>query len=312
MDSINQQNKVNASYDSSRTAWQAFGSVLDGINPKTKLNIFGAPSLMEGTFLGEGKDARVYTLQGNQNWVIKVFKTSNTEFVSEFARHINLLADDESLKIPKVVDLGDGRILQPYIHGTPKANQLWGGTDAQSLADELTRKAKLKFGVNGSAEYIHLPDHNVKLGIDPSYENFRFNESGKLIGWIDPIFTVLKQHSQKLSIAAQATGAPLAVIADYKDALKHLQLSEFDYLTSEQKRDYAHICASIKLQQRLTLNIEPSLGYADFKAWAVKAGIPDTDWTKLDPTPVSKTNVKMGLPIQGIPHTLAEAISQQI
>ena len=120
-------NQVIARSNSAGTAWQVLGRKLNGISPETKLNLFGSPSLIEGAYLGEGKDAKVYSLKGNDDWVIKVYKTANPEFVSDLAYRINQLAEDESLRIPKVVDLKDGRIIQPFVNGTPKANQLWGG-----------------------------------------------------------------------------------------------------------------------------------------------------------------------------------------
>ena len=300
MDANNTSSQVIASCNSTGSGWKVFGRMLEGIYPATRLNVFGSQSLVEGALLGEGRDAKVYYVRGNQDWVIKVYKSANPNFVSDLAYHINQLAEDESLKIPKVIDLRDGRILQPFIDGTPKANQLWGGAEAQLIANEVTKKAKLKLGVGGNREFIDLPQHHVKMGIDPSYENFRFSNSGKLIGWIDPIFTLLK-HAPKLSVAAQIS-TPIAVMADYKEALEHLQDKEFNYLSAEQKRDYAHIYASAKLQQSVTLNIDPTFGYADFKAWAMKANIAESHWIKLDPTPVSEANVRFGLPVQGFPN----------
>lgn len=305
MEPENSNNRVIARSSSTASTWEVFGRMLDGINPVTRLNIFGAQSLAEGAYLGEGKDAKVYRLNGNQDWVLKVYKTQNTQFITT-------LAEDKSLKIPKVVDLGDGRVLQPFVGGTAIANQLWGGTEAQSIADEITKQAKLKLGIHGNSEFIHLPEHGIKLGIDPSYENFRFNESGKLIGWIDPIFTIIKQQTPKLNVAMQSVTAPIAIIADFKEAMKNVQESAFDYLTPEQKRDYAHTYTCIRLQQNLTFNIEPSLGYADFKEWAIKANIPDSHWEQLDPTPVSKTNIKFGLPVQGVTHTVQDTLSPTI
>ena len=168
-----------------------------------------------------------------------------------------------------------------------------GGAEAQLIADELTKKAKLKLGIGGNTEFINLPKHEVRLGIDPSYENFRFNASGKLTGWIDPIFTLFK-HASKLNVAAQMS-ASITVVANYKEALQHVQDEEFSYLTLEQKHHYAHIYAAAKLQQGATLNLKPALGYGDFKAWAIKANISDSHWIKLDPTPVSKSYLKLSI-----------------
>lgn len=105
---------------------------------------------------------------------------------------------------------------------------------------------------------------------------------------------------------------PITAVADYKEALRHIQDKKFNYITPEQKRDYAHNYASSKLQQSVTLNIEPTLGYGEFKAWAIKANIYDSHWIKLDPTPVSENNVKLGLPVQGFPNSAEEVAYQTI
>ena len=105
---------------------------------------------------------------------------------------------------------------------------------------------------------------------------------------------------------------PVTVVADYKGALRHLQDKEFNYLTPEQKCDYAHIYASAKLQQNATLNVDLTLGYGDFKAWAIKANISDSHWIKLDPTPVSENNIKLGFPVRGFPNYTEEVAHQTI
>jgi len=105
---------------------QSFNIVLGVFSPATKLKLFGSKSLVEGELLGEGKDAVVFALKGSSDWVIKVLKFGGAERAEMLVHYINQLAADARLKIPQVTDLHDGRILQPFVHGIPTANKLWG------------------------------------------------------------------------------------------------------------------------------------------------------------------------------------------
>lgn len=172
---------------------QSFNIVLGVFSPATKLKLFGSKSLVEGEFLGKGKDAVVFALKGDADWVIKVLKFGGAERAEMLVHYINQLAADARLKIPKAIDLQDGRILQPFVHGTPKANALWGEhvLESQALAKELAEIAKQNLGIKQGQVFISHP--KLKLGVDPSFENFRFNESGTYQGWIDPIYEVVDQ-----------------------------------------------------------------------------------------------------------------------
>lgn len=168
----------------------SFNIVLGVFNPATKLKLFGSKSLVEGELLGEGKDAVVFALKGSPDWVVKVLKFGGAERAEMLVQYINQLAADARLKIPQVTDLHDGRILQPFVHGTPTANKLWGEhvAPAQDLAKELTSAAKQTLGIKEGEIFIRHP--KLKIGVDPSFENFRFNESGVYQGWIDPIYEI--------------------------------------------------------------------------------------------------------------------------
>ncbi len=165
---------------------QSFNIVLGVFSPATKLKLFGSKSLVEGKLLGEGKDAVVFALKGDADWVIKVLKFGGAERAEMLVHYINQLAADARLKIPQVTDLRDGRILQPFVHGTPKANALWGEhvVESQELAKELTSVAKQTLGIKEGEAFIRHP--TLKIGVDPSFENFRFNESGVYQGWMTP------------------------------------------------------------------------------------------------------------------------------
>ncbi|PKO47710.1 MAG: hypothetical protein CVU29_02390 [Betaproteobacteria bacterium HGW-Betaproteobacteria-22] len=175
---------------------QSFNIVLGIFSPATKLKLFGSASLVEGTLLGEGKDAVVFALKGDADWVIKVLKFGGAERAEMLVHYINQLAADARLKIPQVIDLQDGRILQPFVHGTPKANQLWGEhvLTSQETAKELTSIARQNLGIKEGQSFINHP--KLKIGVDPSFENFRFSETGAYQGWIDPIYELL-DHSLK-------------------------------------------------------------------------------------------------------------------
>ena len=174
----------------------SFNIVLGVFSPATKLKLFGSKSLVEGELLGEGKDAVVFALKGDSDWVIKVLKFGGAERAEMLVHYINQLAADARLKIPQVIDLQDGRILQPFVHGTPKANALWGEhvINSQELAKELTSIAKQNLGIKEGEAFINHP--KLKIGVDPSFENFRFNEAGAYQGWIDPIYEIV-DHSLK-------------------------------------------------------------------------------------------------------------------
>lgn len=174
----------------------SFNIVLGIFNPATKLKLFGSKSLKEGELLGEGKDAVVFALKGSSDWVIKVLKFGGAERAEMLVHYINQLAADASLKIPQVTSLGDGRILQPFVHGTATANKLWGEhtVSSQALAKELTSTAQQTLGIKEGEMFIKHP--KLKIGVDPSFENFRFNESGVYQGWIDPIFEIV-DHGPK-------------------------------------------------------------------------------------------------------------------
>ena len=169
---------------------QSFNIVLGVFSPATKLKLFGPKSLVEGELLGEGKDAVVFALKGSSDWVIKVLKFGGAERAEMLVHYVNQLAADARLKIPQVTDLHDGRILQPFVHGTPTANKLWGEHVAasQELAKELTSAARQTLGIKEGEVFINHP--RLKIGVDPSFENFRFNESGIYQGWIDPIYEI--------------------------------------------------------------------------------------------------------------------------
>lgn len=175
---------------------EAFNIVLGVFSPATKLKLFGSQSLVEGKLIGEGKDAIVYALQGSSDWVIKVLKFGGAERAELLEHYINQLAADARLKVPEVKSLGDGRLLQPFIEGTPKANSLWGEgvLVAQELATKLTNTAKEVLGVKEDQVFIDHP--TFKIGIDPSYANFHFSEQGVYKGWIDPLFH-LEEHAPK-------------------------------------------------------------------------------------------------------------------
>lgn len=167
---------------------RSFNIVLSVFSPATKLKLFGSQSLVEGKLLGEGKDAIVYALKGSSDWVIKVLKFGGAERAELLEHYINQLAADARLKVPEIKSLGDGRLLQPFIEGTPKANSLWGEgvVAAQELATDLTNTAKQLLGIKEGQLFIDHP--TLKIGIDPSYANFHFSEQGVYKGWIDPLF----------------------------------------------------------------------------------------------------------------------------
>jgi hypothetical protein len=170
--------------------------VLGVFSPATKLKLFGSQSLVEGKLLGEGKDAIVYALQGSSDWVIKVLKFGGAERAELLEHYINQLAADALLKVPEVKSLGDGRLLQPFVEGVPKANSLWGEgvVAAQELAKDMTNRAKQVLGIKEDRLFIDHP--TLKIGIDPSYANFHFNEQGVYKGWIDPLFH-LEEHAPR-------------------------------------------------------------------------------------------------------------------
>lgn len=175
---------------------QSFNIVLGVFSPATKFKLFGSTSLVEGKLLGEGKDAVVFALKGDDDWVIKILKFGGAERAEMLVYYINQLAADARLKIPQVIDLKDGRILQPFVYGTPKANSLWGehALASQSLAKEMTDIARQNLGIKEGQAFINHPE--LKIGVDPSFENFRFSEAGAYQGWIDPIYEIV-DHSLK-------------------------------------------------------------------------------------------------------------------
>lgn len=175
---------------------KAINIVLGVLSPTTKLKLLGPQSLKEGKLLGEGKDSVVYSLAGDANWVIKVLKLGGAERAELLEHYVNQLAADPHLKVAPVKSLGDGRLLQPFIDGAPKANLLWGDgvVAAQQLATEMTNKARSLLGIKEGQLYIEHP--NIKIGVDPSYANFHFNEQGAYQGWIDAIYQI-EQHAPK-------------------------------------------------------------------------------------------------------------------
>lgn len=175
---------------------KAINIVLGVLSPTTKLKLLGPQSLKEGKLLGEGKDAVVYSLAGDANWVIKVLKFGGAERAELLEHYVNQLAADPHLKVAPVKSLGDGRLLQRFIDGAPKANLLWGDgvVAAQQLAAELTNKAKNLLGIKEGQLYIEHP--NIRIGVDPSYANFHFNQQGAYQGWIDPLFQI-EHHAPK-------------------------------------------------------------------------------------------------------------------
>lgn len=172
---------------------QSFHIVVSIFSPATKLKLFGSQSLVEGKFLGEGKDSAVYALKGDSDWVVKVLKFGGAERAELLSHYINQLAKDVRLKIEPVINLGDGRLLQQFIEGTPLANQLWGKNvlNAQKLVSDLTNIAKEDLGLVNGKDFIH--EGNVRITVDPSYANHLFDEASgavKYQGNIDPIYTM--------------------------------------------------------------------------------------------------------------------------
>ena len=117
-------------------------------------------------------------------------------------------------------------------------------------------------------------------------------------------FDSAKTNYSKLPFAADTTDAVIAVSAAYKEAYNHINDPSFNYLTEVQKRDYADVYTSAKLQQNAALEADPELGYSSFRSWAVKADLHEEDWVKLDPTPVTQNHIKLGLSPRGIPDPL--------
>lgn len=103
----------------------------------------------------------------------------------------------------------------------------------------------------------------------------------------------------KLAITQTAVAA-IAVVADYQQASKYIQNESFNYLSEQQKSDYAHVYASAKLLQNATMGLKPELGYSEFRDWALKVNLHEKDWVKLDPTPVTQNNLNYGFPARGM------------
>lgn len=172
---------------------QSLNIVLGIFSPTTKLKLFGSQSLVEGKLLGQGKDAAVYALKGDEEWVIKVLKFGGAEKAELLAHYVNQLAEEAKLKIEPLISLGDGRLIQRFVEGTPVANQLWGKNllNAQKIASEMTSISKERLGLVNGKEFIQ--EGKIKLSIDPSFANHLFEESEgslKYKGNIDPIYTV--------------------------------------------------------------------------------------------------------------------------
>lgn len=161
------------------------------ISPLTKFKWLGSGFITEGKFIGEGKDAIVHAVKGNAEWVIKELKFGGAERAEMLEFYTNQLAAEPRFMVPEVTHLGDGRLLQRFVHGSPIANIPFAlhGLAAQEEAITLSRAAKKVLGIHGGEEYItHSP---YKVGVDPAFPNFLFNkESGELTGWIDPLYSI--------------------------------------------------------------------------------------------------------------------------
>lgn len=96
-----------------------------------------------------------------------------------------------------------------------------------------------------------------------------------------------------------------AAIADYKEASEYIKDPIFNYLTEEAKSEYPHVYASAKIQQN-TFPVKHELGYSGFRDWALKVNLHEEDWVKLDPTPVTKNHISIGLPAMGISDPLQD------
>ncbi|MGZ8258005.1 MAG: hypothetical protein ACXWTR_02380 [Methylotenera sp.] len=160
------------------------------ISPLTKLKWLGSGFITEGKFIGEGKDAIVHAVKGNPEWVIKELKFGSAERAEMLVFYTNQLAADIRFKVPAVTDLGDGRLLQKFVRGSPIANIPYAlhQLAAQNEAVALARAAKQALRIREGEEFIIHPPY--KVGIDPSFSNFLFDSEGKLTGWIDPLYSI--------------------------------------------------------------------------------------------------------------------------
>lgn len=168
---------------------QAMHIAIGMISPVTKLKWLGSGFITEGKFIGEGKDAIVHAVKGSADWVIKELKFGGAERAKMLEFYTNQLAADARFHVPELIHLNDGRLLQKFVSGSPTANIEFalGQLAAQEEACTLAAAARQALGIKVGQEYI---EHGAyKVGVDPSYANFLFNE-GKLSGWIDPLYSI--------------------------------------------------------------------------------------------------------------------------
>ncbi len=160
------------------------------ISPLSRLKWLGSGFVVEGKFVGEGKDAIVHAVKGNSDWVIKELKFGGEERAKMLTFYTNKLADDVRLMVPELTHLDGGRSLQKFVNGSPTASIDWAMHQlaTQKEAIKLAEIAKQVLGVRPGETY--LKHGAYKVGVDPSFKNFLFNSEGKLEGWIDPLYSI--------------------------------------------------------------------------------------------------------------------------
>lgn len=160
------------------------------ISPLSKLKWLGSGFIVEGKFIGEGKDAIVHAVKGDSDWVIKELKFGGEERARMLEFYTNQLAANVRFKVPEITYLDGGRLLQKFISGSPIANVDFAlhQLAAQEEALKLAAAAKQVLGIHGGEEFIKHPPY--KVGVDPSFANFLFDSEGKLTGWIDPLYSI--------------------------------------------------------------------------------------------------------------------------
>lgn len=154
--------------------------------------------------------------------------------------------------------------------------------DDNDAKKALLEAAKLLEAKNaGEQEIARLK----QLAVEAEKSALKHMEAGiAALGGNEQAFIDKVKMFKGLAVAPQLQAA-VGVVADYKEAMRLVQPY---HLAPEVERDYAAVYAQSKLMQNMTGNIDATMGYPLFKAWADKNQITFDTQLELDPTGVSK------------------------
>lgn len=146
--------------------------------------------LKAGTYLGEGKNAIAYLVEGNPDLVIKKMK-DGADAAELMACHVNSLSFGLSRIwgreiVPEITNVGNGCLTQKCISGLRFEDI---SADAQNIA-----QGEMELLISLANSHLRIPNilgfiekHPYYISVDNKVHNFRFASDGTVLSWFDPV-----------------------------------------------------------------------------------------------------------------------------